>query len=132
MQNLRLPTSVPRLGRDTIVDLTCVAPYTSLRRLNHTPDGDPLKAARIAEAGKESVYAPLDRSSLEFVPIAFDVFGGVAPKAEHFINQLASLAVSYYSLTVQYSIITSTRSSTKKTKFYSRPTLFKEAGYRGQ
>ncbi len=39
------------------------------------------------------MYAPLDRSSLEFVPLAFDVFGGVAPKAEHFINQLASLAV---------------------------------------
>jgi hypothetical protein len=42
--------------------------------LNHTPDGLPICAARIAEGKKEDSYAALDNTSHDFLPLAFDVF----------------------------------------------------------
>ena len=42
--------------------------YTSTRGLNHTPDGLPVCAARIAEGKKEDSYAALDKTSHEFLP----------------------------------------------------------------
>ena len=39
----------PSAGRTLVLYVTCVGPYTSTRGLNHTPDGLPVCAARIAE-----------------------------------------------------------------------------------
>ena len=84
----------PSAGRSLIIDVTCVGPYTSTRCLNHTPDGLPVCAARIAEEKKDASYAALDRSSLDFLPLALDVFGGLAPRADDFVRRLASIVVT--------------------------------------
>ena len=68
-------------------------PYTSTRGLNHAPDGLPLCAARIAEDKKEDSYAALDKTSHAFLPVAFDVFCGTAPRADEFLRRLASIVV---------------------------------------
>ena len=70
----------PSAGRTLVLDVTWVGPYTSSRGLNHTPDGLPICAARIAEGKKEDSYAALDKTSHEFLPLAFDVFCGTAPR----------------------------------------------------
>ena len=75
------------------LDVTCVAPYTTNRRLNHTPDGNPVMAARLAEQRKYVSYHHMDRTHRDFKPLAFDVFGGTGPVAEQFISDLASRAV---------------------------------------
>jgi hypothetical protein len=63
--------------------------------LNHTPDGLPICAARIAEGKKEDSYAALDKTSHEFLPLAFDVFCGTrAPRADEFLRRLASIVVT--------------------------------------
>ena len=62
--------------------MTCVGPYTCTFGLNHTPDGAIAKAARVAEEKKEAFYFSLEREFYDFLPLAFDVFGGAAPKAE--------------------------------------------------
>ena len=67
--------------------------YTSTRGLNHTPDGLPVCAARIAEGKKEDSYAALDKTSHEFLPLAFDVFCGTAPRADEFLRRLASIII---------------------------------------
>jgi hypothetical protein len=54
--------------------------------LNHTPDGLPVCAARIAEGKKEDSYAALDKTSHEFLLLAFDVFCGTAPRADEFLR----------------------------------------------
>ena len=64
----------PSAGRTLVLVVTCVGPYTSTRGLNHTPDGLPVCAARIATEGKkEDSYAALDKTSHAFLPLAFDV-----------------------------------------------------------
>jgi hypothetical protein len=69
-----------------------VGPYTSTRGLNHTPDGLPVCAARIAEGKKEDSYTALDKISHKFLPLAlFDVFCGTAPRADEFLRRLASM-----------------------------------------
>ena len=77
------------------MDVTCVCPYKSASRaLQHSnPDGEPIFAARMAEALKETRYSEMCRESLDFIPLAYDVFGGSAPKADEFLHQMASLAV---------------------------------------
>jgi hypothetical protein len=63
--------------------------------LNHTPDGLPVCAARIAEGKKEdSRYAALDKTSHAFLPLAFDVFCGTALQADEFLRRLASIVVT--------------------------------------
>jgi hypothetical protein len=59
--------------------------------LNHTPDGAIAKAARVAEEKKEASYFSLEREFYDFLPLAFDVFGGAAPKTEDFFKRLASM-----------------------------------------
>ena len=59
----------------------------------HPPDGEPMKAARVAEAVKEARYGLLDRARHDFLPLALDVFGGVAPTADAFLMRLAAIAV---------------------------------------
>jgi hypothetical protein len=49
-------------------------------------------AARIAEGKKEDSYAALDKTSHEFLPLAFDVFCGTAPRADEFLRRLASIS----------------------------------------
>jgi hypothetical protein len=56
--------------------------------LNHTPDGATAKAACVAEEKKEASYFSLEREFYDFLPLAFDVFGGAAPKAEDFFKQV--------------------------------------------
>ena len=83
----------PSAGRTLVLDVTCVGPYTSTSRgLNHTPDGLPVCAARIAEGKKEDSYAALDKTSHEFFPQ--DVFCGTAPRADEFLRRLASIVVT--------------------------------------
>ena len=84
----------PRPGKSLILDVTCVGPYTCTFGLNHTPDGATAKAARVAEEKKEASYFSLEREFYNFLPLAFDVFGGAAPKAEDFFKRLASMAVT--------------------------------------
>ncbi len=84
----------PSAGRTLVLDVTCVGPYTSTRGLNHTPDGLPVCAARIAEGKKEDSYAALDKTSHAFLPLAFDVFCGTAPRADEFLRRLASIVVT--------------------------------------
>jgi hypothetical protein len=83
----------PCPGRSTIIDVTCVSPYSADQTLSHTPDGEPLRAARLAEDKKEASYRLLDRGRYNFLPLAFDVFGGAAPKADEFFQRFAALAV---------------------------------------
>ena len=71
-----------------------LGPYTSTRGLNHTPDGLPVCAARIAEGKKEDSDAALDKTSHEFLYLAFDVFCGTAPRADEFFRRLASIVVT--------------------------------------
>jgi hypothetical protein len=52
------------------------------------------KAARVAEEKKEASYFSLEREFYDFLPLAFDVFGGAAHKAEDFFKCLASMAVT--------------------------------------
>jgi hypothetical protein len=47
----------------------------------------------VAEAGKETSYRSLDRTRYGFLPLAFDVFVGVAPTADDFFQRLAAIAV---------------------------------------
>ena len=68
--------------------------YTSTRGLNHTPDGLPVCAARIAEGKKEDSYAASDKTSRGFLPLAFDVFCGTTPRADEFLRRLASIVVT--------------------------------------
>jgi hypothetical protein len=84
----------PSAGRTLVLDVTCVGPYTSTRGLNYTPDGLPFCAARIAEGKKEDSYAALDKTSHDFLPLAFDVFCGTAPRADEFLRRLASIVVT--------------------------------------
>jgi hypothetical protein len=49
-------------------------------------------AARIAEGKKEDSYAALDKTSHAFLPLAFDVFCGTAPRADEFLRRLASFS----------------------------------------
>ena len=58
----------PSAGRTLVLDGTCVGSYTSARGLNHTPDGLPVCAARIAEGKKEVLYAALDKQNLPRFP----------------------------------------------------------------
>ena len=84
----------PSAGRTLVLDVTCVGPYTSTRGLNHTPDGLPVRcAARIAEGKKVDSYAALDKTNHEFLPLAFDVFCGTAPRADEFLRRLASIII---------------------------------------
>jgi hypothetical protein len=47
----------PCAGRSHIIDVTCVSSYSADQRLRHTPDGEPLRSARVAVAGrKEASY----------------------------------------------------------------------------
>ena len=48
----------------------------------------------MAEEKKEASYFSLEREFYDFLPLAFDVFGGAAPKAEDFLKRLASMAVT--------------------------------------
>ena len=49
----------------------------------------------MAEEKKEASYFSLEREFYDFLPLAFDVFGGAAPnKAEDFFKRLASMAVT--------------------------------------
>jgi hypothetical protein len=48
----------------------------------------------IAEEKKEVSYAALDRNSHDFLPLAFDVFYGMAPRADKFLRRLASIVVT--------------------------------------
>ena len=68
-------------------------PHSTTRGSNHTPDGLPVCAARIAEGKKEDSYAALDKTSHAFLPLAFDVFCGTAPRADEFLRRLASIVV---------------------------------------
>jgi hypothetical protein len=69
-----------------------LGPYTSTRGLNHTPDGLPVCAARIAEGKKEdSYYAALDKTSHDFLRLVFDVFCGTAPRVDEFLRRVASI-----------------------------------------
>ena len=83
----------PCAGQSLIIDVTCVSPYSADQTLSHPPDGEPLRSARVAEAGKETSYRSLDRTRYGFLPLAFDVFGGVAPTADDFFQRLAAIAV---------------------------------------
>ena len=47
----------------------------------------------MAEVGKEASYSTLDHGRYDFMPLAFDVHGGVAPKADKFFPRLAANAV---------------------------------------
>ena len=38
-------------------------------------------------------YAALDKTSHDFLPLAFDVFCGTAPRADEFLRRLASIVV---------------------------------------
>ena len=40
------------------------------------------------------IKVPTVREFYDFLPLAFDVFGGAAPKAEDFLKRLASMAVT--------------------------------------
>ena len=51
-------------------------------------------AVRIAEGKKEDSYAALDKTSHAFLPLAFDVFCGTAPRADEFLRRLASIVVT--------------------------------------
>ena len=51
-------------------------------------------AARIAEGKKEDSYAALDKTSHEFLPLAFYVFCGTALRADEFLRRLASIVVT--------------------------------------
>jgi hypothetical protein len=85
----------PSVGRTLVLDVTCVGPYTSTHGLNHTPDGLPIYAARIAEGiKKEDSYAALDKTSHAFLPLALDVFCGTAPRADEFLRRLTSIVVT--------------------------------------
>ena len=85
----------PSAGRTLVLDVTCVGPYTSTHGLNHTPDGLPIYAARIAEGiKKEDSYAALDKTSHAFLPLALDVFCGTAPRADEFLRRSASIVVT--------------------------------------
>ena len=44
----------PCAGQSLIIDVTCVSPYSADQTLSHPPDGEPLRSARVAEAGKET------------------------------------------------------------------------------
>jgi len=85
----------PRIGRNTILDVTCVCPYRCDHTLSGAPDGEPVAAARVAEKIKYRNYSGLSRVKHDFVPLAFDVFGGTAPAAELLLKKLASKAVSH-------------------------------------
>ena len=52
-----------------------------------------MRSARVAEAGKEASYSTLDHGRYVFMPLTFDVHGGVAPKADEFFQRLAAIAV---------------------------------------
>jgi hypothetical protein len=76
----------PVQGRSLIVDVTCVGPFTSSHGLNHTPDGESMKAARIAETRKEVAYRMpivccLGFDKPHFLALALDVFGVWFPVA---------------------------------------------------
>ena len=50
---------------------------------------------RCLPISKEASYFSLEREFYDFLPLAFDVFGGAAaPKAEDFLKRLASMAVT--------------------------------------
>jgi hypothetical protein len=51
-------------------------------------------AARIAEGKKEDSYVALDKTNHAFLPLAFDVFCGTAPRADEFLRRLASIVVT--------------------------------------
>ena len=53
-----------------------------------------MKAARVAEHKKEVSYTDLDLTSHDFLALALDVFGGLVPRADEFLRQLASFAVT--------------------------------------
>ena len=80
----------PHPGRSTILDNTCVCPYKGDRTLSQPPDGAPILAARVAESKKEETYSQMHRDQKSFIPLAYDVFGGAAPKAEDFLKQMLS------------------------------------------
>ena len=85
----------PCAGRSLIIiDVTCVSSYSADRRLRHAPDGEPLRSAWVAEVGKEASYSTLDHGRYDFMPLAFDVHGGVAPKADESLRRRrAAIAV---------------------------------------
>jgi hypothetical protein len=83
----------PCAGRSLIIDVTCVSSYSGDQRLRHAPDGEPLRSARVAEAGKEASYVTMDRDRRDFMPVALDVHGGVTPTADEFFQRLAAIAV---------------------------------------
>ena len=39
-------------------------------------------------------YRAMDRTSHDFLPLVFDVFGGIAPRAVEFIHRIAGLTVT--------------------------------------
>ena len=73
--------------------MTCVSPYSADQLLSHPLDGEPMKAARVAEAEKEARYGLLGRARHDFLPLALDVFGRLAPMADDFFMRLAAVAV---------------------------------------
>ena len=54
-----------------------------------------MAAARAAEKAKYRNYQDMSRDKYDFVPLAFDVFGGTAPEAASFLRKLAGLAVRH-------------------------------------
>ena len=54
-----------------------------------------MAAARAAEKTKYHNYQDMSRNGYDFIPLAFDVFGGTAPEAASFLRKLAGLAVRH-------------------------------------
>jgi hypothetical protein len=53
-----------------------------------------MKAARVAETKKEVAYAALDLTRHDFLALAPDMGGGMVPRADEFLRQLASFRVT--------------------------------------
>jgi hypothetical protein len=64
----------PCAGLSLIIDVTCVSPYIFSQPdiesdpRSDPPDGEPLRSAQVAEAGKETSYRSLDRTRYGFLP----------------------------------------------------------------
>ena len=70
-----------------------IQPYILCIRTSHSLLPLVVARRRVAELKKEENYAPMLRTNKSFIPLAYDVFGGAAPKAEDFLKQMASLVV---------------------------------------